>query len=571
MGHEMTRRLFTTYEYDAAGRRTKRTLENNTFTVYDYDNADQLTNIWHRQTSGGVTNTVSQYQYGYDDAGNRTNMVGMSGSLVRSESYNYDAMDQLTGVTYKTGGVTNRTVSYQYDAAGNRTNLVEKIGNATNTTSYAANSDNQLTSASATRQGLTVTGVVDPGESSNKWYNSTAASRGVSAGVSQTNGTFSIPGVPVTGGANALTVTVTDVSGNIATQVVSVTVATNATALAYDGNGNQTNDAVWSYSYDRENRLVSATSASLAVNYSYDSLGRLIERRTSGATTTTNRLYYAGWQLVAEYNGADTLQRKYVYGPGIDEPIRMTTGSTNYYYHADGLGSVAQISDATGALVEQYTYDVYGTSTIYSGSGVVTNSSAIGNRLMFTARDHDPDTGWYNYRRRYYNPSTGRFVQPDPIGMFGGDVNLYRYCLNSCPNFTDPDGLVRGEVNSYRQMIGGGIAVGFWDAWRTGPGEIGQQAFLLSNSFALTQPRLPCESLGSLGSSLGSLGSLGSTLHGVVGVIVGVVGVNSPGRWGQLSRWSSLGSTLHSRWGTVVGVTVVGVNSPQLTDKRRWR
>ncbi len=89
-----------TYEYDAAGRRTKRTLANNTFTVYDYDSADQLTNIWHRQTTGS-SNTVSRYQYGYDDAGNRTNMVGTAGAAVRSESYSNDAQDQLTGVTYK--------------------------------------------------------------------------------------------------------------------------------------------------------------------------------------------------------------------------------------------------------------------------------------------------------------------------------------------------------------------------------------------------------------------------------------------------------------------------------------
>ena len=59
-----------------------------------------------------------------------------------------------------------------------------------------------------------------------------------------------------------LTVTVTDVSGNVATQVVNVTVATGTTTLGYDANGNQTNDAVWSYSYDLENRLTSAVSAS---------------------------------------------------------------------------------------------------------------------------------------------------------------------------------------------------------------------------------------------------------------------------------------------------------------------
>jgi YD repeat-containing protein len=47
-----------TYDYDAAGRRTKRTLENSTFTVYDYDNDDQLTSIWHKQVGGGATNTI---------------------------------------------------------------------------------------------------------------------------------------------------------------------------------------------------------------------------------------------------------------------------------------------------------------------------------------------------------------------------------------------------------------------------------------------------------------------------------------------------------------------------------
>jgi YD repeat-containing protein len=41
------------YEYDSAGRRTKRTLQNNTFTVLEYGNGSQLTNIWHRQISGG--------------------------------------------------------------------------------------------------------------------------------------------------------------------------------------------------------------------------------------------------------------------------------------------------------------------------------------------------------------------------------------------------------------------------------------------------------------------------------------------------------------------------------------
>jgi RHS repeat-associated protein len=427
------------YDYDAAGRRTGRTLENNTFTVYDYDAANQLTSIWHQKSGGG---TLSRYQYGYDAAGNRTNMVGTSGSLVRSEWYSFDAADQLIGVTYKTSNAVDRIVTYSYDAAGNRTGMVERVGNATNTTSYATSNDNQLTSVATTRHGLTVTGYVDPGFKSNKWYTSTASARGVSAGVSQQNGNFALPGVPVTGGANALTVTVTDVSGNIATQVVNFTVISGSpVSVGYDGNGNQTNENGWAFAYDRQNRLTSASSASLSVNYAYDGRGRLVERRTSGSNNETNRFYYAGGQLIAEYNGAGVLQRKYVYGVGIDEILRLSSNGTNYYYHVDGLGSVTEITGSTGNKIESYSYDVYGTPTVYAGNGAVTNASRIANRLLFAGRDRDSDTGWYNYRHRYYNPSLGRFVQPDPLRMSGSGVNLYRYCVNDPVNYRDPAGL----------------------------------------------------------------------------------------------------------------------------------
>jgi len=63
-------------------------------------------------------------------------------TAVRSASYSYDAQDQLTGVTYKTGSTVDRMVSYFYDAAGNRTNMVEILGSATNTTGCAANNLN---------------------------------------------------------------------------------------------------------------------------------------------------------------------------------------------------------------------------------------------------------------------------------------------------------------------------------------------------------------------------------------------------------------------------------------------
>jgi len=61
----------------------------------------------------------------------------------------------------------------------------------------------------------------------------------------------------------------------------------------------------------------------------------------------------------------------------------------------------------------------------------------------FTSREFDPETALYFYRARYYDPATGRFLQEDPIGFGGGDVNLYRYVANNPVNFVDPAGLVR--------------------------------------------------------------------------------------------------------------------------------
>ena len=209
------------------------------------------------------------------------------------------------------------------------------------------------------------------------------------------------------------------------------------TNYTYDAKGNLTSDGVWTYGYDYENRLVSATSASSVVQYSYDVFGRLIERQTSGTSQTTNRMYYAGWQLTEERDGTGTLLHKYVYGPGIDEPVRMSSSGTNYYFHADALGSVTEITDVTGAVVESYTYNVYGTPTIYDSNGSPLSASAISNCLMFTARDRDPDTGLYNFRYRYYSPSLGRFVQPDPMGLAGWDLNLYRYAANNPVNKVD--------------------------------------------------------------------------------------------------------------------------------------
>ena len=75
---------------------------------------------------------------------------------------------------------------------------------------------------------------------------------------------------------------------------------------------------------------------------------------------------------------------------------------TRYYYHFDGLGSVAALLNVNGEVVERYEYDVFGEPN---------RVSDVNNPYLFTGRRYDADSGLYYYRARNYDPYIGRFLQ----------------------------------------------------------------------------------------------------------------------------------------------------------------
>ncbi len=92
-------------------------------------------------------------------------------------------------------------------------------------------------------------------------------------------------------------------------------------------------------------------------SYAYDYLGRRISRTVYGSPDVTLKYAYDGQRIIAEYDANDTLLRKFTYGPGLDEPIRLidvADGNETYYYHCDGLGSVIALCDVNNVLVERY-------------------------------------------------------------------------------------------------------------------------------------------------------------------------------------------------------------------------
>jgi RHS repeat-associated protein len=202
----------------------------------------------------------------------------------------------------------------------------------------------------------------------------------------------------------------------------------------------------YEYYYDYANRLVRVTDGTSTIaEYDYGALGRRI--MTDDQTTVTN-FYYNGDQVYEEYisDTSETLEARYIYGNGnVDDVlIMMRTESTEldeyYYYHKNRLGSNVAVTDDTGDLEEQYSYDPFGTVYMKNGGGSSISTSAIDNPYLYTGRRYDEEIEKYYYRARHFDSVTGRFLQRDPMGYVDG-MNLYEYCASNPQAFVDPIGL----------------------------------------------------------------------------------------------------------------------------------
>ncbi len=240
-----------------------------------------------------------------------------------------------------------------------------------------------------------------------------------------------------------------------ASDVVNQYTQVGGVTRTHDNNGNLKDDGTYLFAYDFENRLVEvklkATQAVIAT-YRYDALGRRVEKAVSGGATT--RYVLDGPQVVEEYDAQDVWQGRYVYEDGIDRPRVMdradqadvngnqnTTEVLRFTYHQQALGSVTEISEPGGSVVEWVSYDVYGKPTILDQQGNVVSQSPVGNPYLFTGREYDAEDGLYFYRARAYDPGTGRFLQRDPLGLLFGPC-AYEYSYGSPAKFKDPSGEV---------------------------------------------------------------------------------------------------------------------------------
>ena len=248
----------------------------------------------------------------------------------------------------------------------------------------------------------------------------------------------------------------------------------NGETIGYDGNFNLTGLSGAIYTFNAVNQLVSATNNANSASFVYDGLGRCLKRTINNGTAI---ITYDDWKPIVEWNENGSMAGANVYGVGPDEILFRYDAATGqqYRYHLDRHGNVASLVDWNGNGIEKYSYDAFGTPTVTDWWGGRRTTSAFGNRFMFQGREWLGEFRIYDYRRRMYNPSLGRFLQSDPMGLqtegeklsagqkalfspggvapeaFGStEMNLFRYCGDDPMDGSDPFGLeVQGSLEFY--------------------------------------------------------------------------------------------------------------------------
>ena len=484
------------YGFDANSNLTSADGPNSAYS-FDYDLLDRVTSV---DNAGSPNLPGLVLNYTYDEFGNLTEVADNAGVTVDST---FDARNLVESTTWSGGGIDDARVDYARDGRGlvtgvsrfndlsgmnlvSQTNSVfdalgriTQISHLTSTGSVLADYEFSFDAA-----GQMVQQIVN-GDVSDYSYDATG----------QLTGAMN-SGRPDE--AYAYDANGNRIDGNFIIGANNQLLSDGTFDYEYDAEGNLTRKTEIAsgdytvYEFDHRNRMVSATKFSSGgiilseSSFSYDVFDRMIARTVDadGAgpqAAETSYTVYDGQNVWADFDDAGNVVARYLFGQSDDENVaRWRPGQGTVWYLTDSLGSVRDLVDAAGSVVDHIEYDSFGNTLSES-------NPLAGDRFKFAGREWIAAASLYYYRARFYDPGTSRFISQDPIGFAGGDVNLQRYVGNHPLTSTDPSG--RSEMVLYTQILqndlavagaqvgfAGGFVCGFLDGWyRTGTVEGGLQ------------------------------------------------------------------------------------------------
>jgi RHS repeat-associated protein len=444
-----------------------------------------------------MTDGVGEENYSYDSLGRMTQVLKKIYNVNYTTSYTYNLAGQVATMTYPSG----RVLKQEYDAIGRVQNVKNNTTSANYATSATYNTANQLTGFtygnsvtasygySANRLQLASIAYAQGGSnllSLSYSYSQSGANNGQIAGITDNNASgrtvnytydslHRLKTAVTTGSAqdpqwglswtydrygNRTAQTVTHGSGP--SNSVSVSTSTNRiTAMGgytfyYDANGNLTQDDLYKYKYDAENRLVELRllNDTLLATYAVDGNSLRVVKVWSGERTW---YIYAGTQLISEYE--DTASATYSAGTnagsGSDDAY-----STILYQHADHL-TTRLTTENSGQLGNAQRHYPYGEALQETG----TANPSVERKFTTYLKEWETDAtgGRLNYAVfRSHSARTGRFLMADPVQGQGAPQrnNRYSYSGSDPVNRADANGLdyYPEFACSYLEMMFCGLA-----------------------------------------------------------------------------------------------------------------
>jgi RHS repeat-associated protein len=467
------------YVYNANGELTKETFADGTFYQYSYDKFGNLTSATDASsrvttfTHGGATdgdpndpNLLSQVSYPdgtflkffYNTGAQRIQSVDQTGFTI---NYSYDDAGRLSKLT---DAGSNLIVQYTYDADGNLSQ--QDNGNGTRTV-YTYDADGNALSITHLAPNYTtinsyddyaydsVGNILTDTNQDGQWaYTYDAASQLTGAvftpnatdpdGLASQNLQYAYDTVGNRTSQTINGVTTTYTVNSLNQYVSSATTGLGTTTYAYDADGNlitttAPGNAVTTYAYSELDDLTGVTGSGQSASYFYDPLGHLVSQTVGGATTNFQIDPVGLGNVVAAFSGAGVYSNSgglvghYTYGIGLVSQVNAS--STAVYYDFDFTGNTIDINGADGTIIGSYTYLPFGVAGTFT--------TAIANPFTYGAQSGILSVGnnLYSMRARVYSSTIGRFGSMDPLGLAGGQANVYGYASNNPIRFNDPLGL----------------------------------------------------------------------------------------------------------------------------------